>query len=547
MKKTVALILSLVMIMGMLAGCGKTETKEPDSPPPSEGVGVIGDTEKEPADEPETVESKYGGVLVYSPGMQNEQNMGYPAGDTNMLMNMNASPALETLFRLDASGNLVCWLAESYDVTDDGLHYTINLRKGVTFHDGTAMDAEAVAWNLQMNLDNGKAQFNRVESIETEGDSVVKVNMSQADVLFLPNLASDPCGLIISPSAFEKNGAEWCEKNPVGTGPFVFQSWENDVKVVYTRNDHYWGVDADGNQLPYLDGIECIYMTENAVAEAALEADEVMMWVRSDADSTLKFIGKPGFIAEKAGVPSGNFNLVACTETDNPAANKDVREAILYAVNFEEIVDALYSLNFVATKQNSLPGRIYYNDKLTTREYNPEKAKELLAKAGYADGVEITFHADNSSFSEKLFTAMSPYLEAVGITMKINLLDMGGYFDLMVKDFSDGFLLGGYTYAPDEFGKMYALASNSAALKVINTKMDDETYQMFEDAKGCATLDEAAEIVKQIQESIYGTNLYFISVMTSFDTVISHDYVHDTGFYTCAGFHWTPETAYITK
>ena len=236
MKKALALLLALTMVLLVFAGCAsQNDTEEP----PAE-IGEIGATDEsndtttgdENAEEATSSEDKYGGVLVYSPGVQSEQNLGYPAGDTNMLMTCNASPALESLVRMDTQGNIVCWLAEDYEISEDGLTYTFHIRQGVTFHDGTPLNAEAVAWNIQMCVDNGKTQYARVESVETTDEYTVVVHMSQPDLLLLSNMAADPSGLIISPTSFEENGAEWAEKNPVGTGPFVFESWENDVEVV---------------------------------------------------------------------------------------------------------------------------------------------------------------------------------------------------------------------------------------------------------------------------------------------------------------------------
>lgn len=494
----------------------------------------------------EETDGKYGGVLVYTPGVQSEQNLGYPAGDTNMLMDLNASPALESLFRLDSEGNIVCWLAESYEISEDGLTYNIKIRPDIKFHDGTPMDAEAVVWNIQKCMENGKGQYARIASAEVADENTVTIKMNEPDILLLANMAADPCGLIISPAAFEENGAEWAEKNPVGTGPFVFKSWENDVEVVYERNEDYWGKDEDGNQLPYLDGIKVVYQTENAVIEAALEAGEIQTWIRADADSMLKFEGKDGFVAQNASVPSCNYNLVPCLNTDNPAAVKEIREAICYAVDFETVVYGLFGISSVPTNQNSVEGRIYFNDQLTPRNYDPEKAKELLEQAGY-HGEEINFYAENAALQEKMLTAMLPYLEEVGINAKINLLDAGGYFSLLMNDFQEGFMIGGYNYSPHEFGKMYSLLSASANLPVANYSMDDETYQLFEDARGCASLEESAEIVKELQKKIYEDHIYLISVMTQYESSIAASNVQDSGFYVFGGYHWTPETAYFAE
>lgn len=492
-------------------------------------------------------EPVYGGILSYSPGVQSEQNLGYPAGDTNMLMVPNAAPALESLFKQDGAGNIMCWLVENYELSEDGKEYLFHVRQGIQFHDGTPLNAEAVVWNIQKCMDNGKVQYTRVASVEAVDEYTVKVVMNEADILFLANLATDPSGLIISPTAFEKNGAEWAEKNPVGTGPFKFVEWQNDVKVIYEKNENYWGKDENGNQLPYLDGVECLYMAETAVAEAALEAGEIQAWFRASADSIMKFADREGFVSGKAVEPSSNINMVACLDTDNPAAKKEVREAVDYAIDFDAISNGLFGNVSTPTTQCSVEGRIFYNDQLTVREYNPEKAKELLAEAGYEDGVTITIYGSQDDFTEQLCTAMGPYLQAVGITPDIQLLDTGGYFDLMMNGFNEGFLIGAYGYAPNEFGKMYNLLSKGCTIPVKNFTMDEETYQLFEDARGSASLEECAELVHQIQESIYGENVYLISMMTCYDGLIYNEGLHNSGFFEYASNHWSPETAYLTE
>ena len=545
MERTLAFLLVLTLVLGVLTGCGGSTSESTKAPETTAAaIATVGATE---ATEADPSADKYGGTLVYCPGVQDEQNLGNPSAATNMLMDLNAAPALESLFRQNAQGEIVCWLAKDYSVSEDGLVYVIQIREGISFHDGSPLNAESVAWNIQMCKDNGKGQYSRVETVEVTGEYEVTVTMSLPDILFLSNIATDPCGLIISKEAYEKNGPEWCEKNPVGTGPFRFVSWENDVEVVYTRNENYWGVDEEGNQLPYLDGIRVVYINDTAVSEASLESGDVMTWIRADSDSVVKFSGKSGFVAEKAGIPTCNYNLIACNGTDNPAAIKEVREAVACAVDFDAIVDGLFAATCVSTQQNSVPGRIYYKEGLVSRTYDPQRAKELLKQAGYENGVEINFYASNSTLQEQMLVAMVPYLEAVGITANVVLLDSGGYFGMLTGNFADGFLMGGYNYSPDEFGKMYNLASNSAALKVANTYMDDETYQLFEDARSSITQEQAAELVKQVQESIYVTNRYFISYMTQYECKISADFVKGAGFFTLGGYHWTPETAYIAK
>ena len=250
MERTLAFLLVLTLVLGVLTGCGGSTSESTKAPETTAAaIATVGATE---ATEADPSADKYGGTLVYCPGVQDEQNLGNPSAATNMLMDLNAAPALESLFRQNAQGEIVCWLAKDYSVSEDGLVYVIQIREGISFHDGSPLNAESVAWNIQMCKDNGKGQYSRVETVEVTGEYEVTVTMSLPDILFLSNIATDPCGLIISKEAYEKNGPEWCEKNPAGTGPFRFVSWENDVEVVYTRNENYRGVDEEGNQLPYL-------------------------------------------------------------------------------------------------------------------------------------------------------------------------------------------------------------------------------------------------------------------------------------------------------
>lgn len=546
MRKRIALLLAIIIASAVFGGCSSGTQSTSSQNESSEPISTIGDGSSQESEAVE-VDSKYGGILTYTPGVQNEQNLGYPAGDTNMLMDLNASPALESLFRLDTEGNVVEWLLERYEVSDDGLSYGFHLKPDIMFHDGSPLNAETVAWNIQMCVDNGKTQYTRVASVVAADEYTVTVQMSEPDILFLSNMAADPCGLLISRQSFEANGAEWAEKNPVGTGPFTFVRWENDVKAIYTRNENYWGIDADGNKLPYLDGIEVVYMTETAVIEAALESNEVQAWVRAGTDSLSKFSGMSGFSAEKAAVPTANHQLLACTDTDNPAAVKEVRQAVAYAIDFDAIVNGLFSLNCVNTNQCSVEGRIYYNEGITKREYNPEKAKELLAAAGYESGLELNFYSENSEMQEQMLTAMAPYLENVGIKANIQLLDSGGFFAMLTEGFSDGFLFSAYNYSPHEFGKMYSLMSDSAALKVVNFSLDDATYKLYEEARSSVTLEECAPLVHQIQEKVYGENCYIISYLTQYESVIKNAAVKDAGFYEWAGYHWTPEIAYLVS
>lgn len=545
MKKAVTVVLIFVLVTSLLVGCSSKSTpSDSNNASLSSGVGTV----TAGASANISGKDKYGGVLTISPGVQSEQNLGDPAGNTNMLMIYTGSPAVESMFRMDSKGNIIPWLIEKYEISDDGLTYTFHVRQNVYFHDGTLMDAKAIAWNIQNCITGKKAEYQRVSSVNPTDQYTLEIKMSKPDALLLANMAGTTSGLIVSPTSYQKNGKDWATKNPIGTGPFVFSSWDNDVKAVYKKNPNYWGKDAQGNKLPYLDGVEVDYMAQPSVAEAALQAGELLAWCRADSDSVQKFQNISGFIAQKAEAPTADYVLTGCNKDPNSVtANESVREAVACAVDWQTIVNSVFNVSCTYTNQDSLPGRIFYNDKITIHKYDPNYAKQLLAKAGYSNGVTIPFYATTDSVQQKLLTAMQPYLSAVGITMDMKLMEAGGWFQVMSASFNNGFLLSGINYSPNEFGKMYALLSASSNLPIHNFSLDDSTNQLFETAKSCKTMDEAANYVKQIQEDIYGKNCYQISVMTQFECLIQKDSVKDAGFYEYTAYHWTPETAYIAK
>ena len=133
---------------------------------------------------------------------------------------------------------------------------TIELRSGIRFHDGTEFNAEAVKWNLDQQISHEAAGTSRIEEIVAEDSLTVKIFLKEWDNTLQDNLCMG-LGLMISPTAFEKNGgAWWARRNPIGTGPFVLTGWQRSKKLVYEKNENYWQ-----KGLPLLDGIETVSYT----------------------------------------------------------------------------------------------------------------------------------------------------------------------------------------------------------------------------------------------------------------------------------------------
>ena len=179
---------------------------------------------------------RYGGTLRLSDQVEGV-SIGYPpkvARVTNTLR--QAAPAVERLLRTDKTGKLIPWLATGFASDVVAKTITLPLRKGVKFHDGTDFNAEAVKWNLDLNMSARSPGTEKFRSVDIIDDYTVRINLTSWDSTVTGNLVQ-ALGMIISPTAYKKNGEEWCANHPVGTGPFQFVSWEKDVRTTYKKFD----------------------------------------------------------------------------------------------------------------------------------------------------------------------------------------------------------------------------------------------------------------------------------------------------------------------
>jgi peptide/nickel transport system substrate-binding protein len=189
---------------------------------------------------------RYGGTLRLS-DYGNGASIGWPAKMLPVVSMRQASPTVEPLFRTDNTGKPAPWLATGFTNDVVAKTLTLTLRKGIKFHDGTDFNAEAVKWNLDQCMSAKSSGTEMFKSIDVIDDYTVRIHLSDWDSTLTGNLAQ-PLGMMISPTAYKKNGQEWCAKNPVGTGPFQFVSWEKDVRTISKKFDGYW---QKGK--PYLD------------------------------------------------------------------------------------------------------------------------------------------------------------------------------------------------------------------------------------------------------------------------------------------------------
>ncbi|WP_084863606.1 ABC transporter substrate-binding protein [Salibaculum halophilum] len=314
-------------------------------------------------------------------------------------------------------------LATDWTISDDGTVYTFNLREGVTFHDGTPFNAEAVVFNFERMLnedhpyhDTGPFPlaffFSAVESVEALDDTTVEFTLNAPYAPFLSNLAY-PTGLIVSPASVEDHGEE-VGRNPVGTGPFTFVEWRSNEAVVVEGNPDYW----DG--APGLEAVVFRPITDANTRTAEMLAGGIDLMVEVPPVALSEFEGDGFTVHEQAG-PHVWFLILNAKE--GPFVDKRVRQAANYAVNKEAIVnDVLEGTAEVAAGPTPPAFAWAHNPDLEPYPYDPDRARELLDEAGVEDA-ELTFYVTEGGSGMldpvAMGTAIQADLEAVGFDVTI--------------------------------------------------------------------------------------------------------------------------------
>ena len=314
-------------------------------------------------------------------------------------------------------------LAESWEISEDGTVYTFELREGVSFHDGSALDAEAVVFNFERMLnedhpyyDTGPFPlsffFSSIEAVEAVDDMTVRFTLSEPYAPFLSNLAYTP-GLIVSQAAVEEHGQEF-GRNPSGTGPFRFVEWRSNEAVVVERNPDYW----DG--APDLEAVIFRPITDANTRTAEMLAGGIDIMVEVPPVALSEFQGDDFRIVEQAG-PHVWFLILNLKE--GPFTDQRVRQAANYAIDKEALVDdVLEGTAEVAAGPTPPAFGWAYNADLDPYPHDPERARELLAEAG-VEGAELTFYVTEGGSGMldpvAMGTAIQADLEAVGFDVTI--------------------------------------------------------------------------------------------------------------------------------
>ena len=363
-------------------------------------------------------------------GMQLEPpNLDPTAGAAAAIDEVVYANVFEGLTRFAADGGVVPALAKSWEISDDGLIYTFTLQSGITFHDGSALDAEDVKFSLDRsraeNSTNAQKQlFDSIDTIKVTDPETVVITLSDPNGALLFNLAWGDA-IVMSPDTFEK-----AKTAPVGTGPFKFSRWVQGDRIELVKNPDYWGEPAK------LEKATFKFISEPTAAFAALMAGDVDAFPVYPAPENLaQFEADPRF---KVVVGSTEGETILSTNNRQPPFdNKLVRQAMAHAINRQEIIDGAMFGYGTPIGTHFAPHNPAYKDFTSDSAFDPGKARALLKEAGFEDGFKTTLKLPPPSYARRGGEIIAAQLREVGIEAEISNLEWAQWLEQVFrgKDF----------------------------------------------------------------------------------------------------------------
>lgn len=327
----------------------------------------------------------------------------------------------EGLTRFEADGSVAPLLAEGWDVSEDGLTYTFRLRDGVTFHDGSAFDAEDVKFSLDRARAEGstnaqKALFAQIAEVAVIDPLTVEVRLSQPNGALPFNLAWGDA-VIVAPETAETNAT-----SPVGTGPFRFEDWVEGDRVELVRFDGYWG------EAPALASATFRFISDPSAAFAAVLAGDVDVFTGYPAPENLQqFQADPTFQV-LTGSTEGE-TILAMNNAAPPFDDPLVREAVALAVDRQAIIDGAMFGYGTPIGTHFAPHNPAYVDLTARTPHDPERARALLAEAGFPDGLSARLALPPPAYARRGGEIVAAQLREVGIETEISNVEWAQWIE----------------------------------------------------------------------------------------------------------------------
>jgi peptide/nickel transport system substrate-binding protein len=408
----------------------------------------------------------------------------------------------EGLTRFASDGSVVAGLAESWDISADGRVYTFRLHDGVTFHDGTAFDAEDVKFSLDRARAEGstnaqKALFAQIADVTVIDPLTVQVTLSQPDGAFLFNMAWGDA-VIVAPETAVGNAT-----SPVGTGPYRFSRWVQGDRIELVRSDAYRG------DPPPLAAATFRFISDPSAAFAAVMAGDVDVFSGYPAPENLaQFSADPRFQVI-TGSTEGE-TILAMNSRQPPFDNILVRQAVAHAIDRQAVIDGAMFGYGTPIGTHFAPHHPAYVDLTAQSVYDPDRARALLAEAGLAEGFSTTMKLPPPSYARRGGEIIAAQLRAVGIDARITNVEWAQWLEEVFAARNYGLTIVSHT-EPMDIGIYanpdYYFQYDSDAFRGIMADLTATT-----DPAERATLMQAAQ--RQIADDYVNAYLFQLAALT---------------------------------
>ncbi len=400
---------------------------------------------------------------------------GSPAGlDPHIITAFNSFQIVngtiyEGLTMVDKDLRIVPALAQSWSVSPDGKSYTFKLVAGATFHDGAAMTADDVVASLNRVLSKDIAsplasRLAAMDKAAAKDAGTVEVTLKEASAPFLSALAS----IAIVPRAFEGN-KDGLQRQPVGTGPFKFKEWQPNGFIELAKHGGYWN-----KSLPKLEGVRFNIIPESATRQVGLSSGQYAMLPNIDAATALQLRGRPGVrLAETLELA---YTLVGMNTTKPPFNNPKVREALNFALNRQEIVQAALFGAGVPGGPLSPALKDWAMDVKSFPCFTPSAARsqELLKAAGFAGPVEVTLLVLPRQDIKDIAQVVQAQLNKAGFKVELKIPELGQFVQDWRNSNFDAFVStnAGAPDPDDYFYRTFRTGGSTNVFKYANPEVD---------------------------------------------------------------------------
>ncbi len=423
LKRILSLMLVLMLVLGALSGCASTPAAEE---PAAEEPAAEEPAAEEPAPVKDTI------VVALSADITSLDPMGHNDTKSEKVSFL----VFNRLFRLNTDFEVVPDLAESWEQPTPE-EWVIKIKEGVKFHDGSDLTADDVVYSLLRSKEMPKVQqvLSEVASVEKVDEYTVKVTTNTPFAPFLYTLVH--AGTSIVPENAAPAGEEISD--PVGSGPYTFKDWQSGDKVTLEKFDAYFDADNMGQT----QNIVFRIIPEGTSRTIALETGEVDVVDELETIDIAKVEENPDLALLTK--PSTKLDFFAMNSEKEPFGNELIRQAFNYAIDKEAVMEVAINGAGVIAESIMAPSFLGYTP--GPYSYDPEKAKELLAAAGYGDGLDIVIWASGDE-RKRIAEVIQAYLLDVGVTSSIEMFEWGTYIDRILAGEAQTFVLA-WTSNPD--------------------------------------------------------------------------------------------------